>query len=167
VQEKYLRWQTRPAVAAGASFIRKSERPDAIRNLAGSIARAPFSSADPIRESKLIKANGSGCMAAILQAGMRAISVEISPENGAGGYILPNAHVDVIRSYRDKMAEKSAGFEDHTSEGILYNVRGLAIDQTVEEKNGQRVVVGKTATELAPHQAETLALSRLSSEALS
>ena len=37
----------------------------------------------------------------------------------------------------------------------------LAIDQTVEEKNGQRVVVGKTATlELTPRQAETLALSR-------
>ena len=40
-------------------------------------------------------------------------------------------------------------------------MRVLAIDQTVEEKNGQRVVVGKTATlELAPHQAEMLALSR-------
>jgi hypothetical protein len=34
-------------------------------------------------------------------------------------------------------------------------------------RSGQRVVVGKAATELAPHQAETLALSRLSSEALS
>jgi pilus assembly protein CpaB len=40
-------------------------------------------------------------------------------------------------------------------------VRVLAIDQTVEEKNGQRVVVGKTATlELAPQQAEMLARSR-------
>jgi pilus assembly protein CpaB len=37
----------------------------------------------------------------------------------------------------------------------------LAIDQAVEEKNGQRVVVGKTATlELTQRQAETLALSR-------
>jgi pilus assembly protein CpaB len=37
----------------------------------------------------------------------------------------------------------------------------LAIDQTVEEKSGQRVVIGKTATlELSPRQAETLALSR-------
>jgi pilus assembly protein CpaB len=37
----------------------------------------------------------------------------------------------------------------------------LAIDQTIEEKNGQKVVVGKTATlELAPGQAETLALSQ-------
>jgi len=40
-------------------------------------------------------------------------------------------------------------------------VRVLAIDQNVEEKNGQKVVVGKTATlELAPQQAETLALAR-------
>ena len=92
---------------------------------------------------------------------MRAVSTEISPETGAGGFILPNDHVDVILSRRDKEAEKAAGVEVHTSETILSNVRVLAIDQTVEEKNGQRVVVGKTATlELAPRQAETLALSR-------
>ena len=97
-------------------------------------------------------------MAAILPAGMRAISTEISPETGAGGFILPNDHVDVILSRRDKEAEKAAGVEVHTSETILTNVRVLAIDQTVEEKNGQRVVVGKTATlELTPQQAETLA----------
>jgi pilus assembly protein CpaB len=40
-------------------------------------------------------------------------------------------------------------------------VRVLAIDQAFEEKSGQRVAVGKTATlELNPEQAETLALSR-------
>jgi pilus assembly protein CpaB len=161
VSAQDLRWQTWPAAAASANFIRKSDRPDAINQLAGSIARAPFSSGEPIREAKLIKANGSGYMAAILPSGMRAISVEISPETGAGGFILPNDHVDVILSRRDRLAEKSIGVETHTSEIILSNVRVLAIDQTVEEKNGQRVVVGKTATlELNPRQAETLALSR-------
>ena len=40
-------------------------------------------------------------------------------------------------------------------------MRVLAVDQAVEEKDGQKVVVGKTATiELDPQQAETLALSR-------
>jgi pilus assembly protein CpaB len=161
VSAQELRWQTWPAAAAGANFIRKSERPDAINLLAGSIARAPFAAGEPIREAKLIKGPGSGYMAAILPEGMRAISVEISPETGAGGFILPNDHVDVILTRRDKAAEKAAGTEVHVSEVILNNVRVLAIDQTVEEKNGQRVVVGKTATlELAPRQAETLALSR-------
>jgi pilus assembly protein CpaB len=161
VLEQDLRWQTWPTAAAGPNFIRKSDRPEAIRELTGSIARSPFFSGEPIRESKLIKAKGSGYMAAILPSGMRAISVEISPETGAGGFILPNDHVDVILSRRDRMAEKSTGVEVHTSEVILANVRVLAIDQAVEEKNGQRVVVGKTATlELGPHQAEMLALSR-------
>ena len=100
-------------------------------------------------------------MAAILPAGMRAVSTEISPETGAGGFILPNDHVDVLLSRRDKEAEKAAGVDVHVSETILTNIRVLAIDQTVEEKNGQRVVVGKTATlELAPRQAETLGRAR-------
>jgi pilus assembly protein CpaB len=161
VGERDMRWQTWPAAAAGSNFIRKNDRPDAMHELVGAIARAPFSAGEPIRESKLIKAKGSGYMAAILPSGMRAISVEISPETGAGGFILPNDHVDVILSRRDRMAEKRAGFEVHTSEVILSNVRVLAIDQTVEEKNGQRVVVGKTATlELTQRQAQRLALSR-------
>ena len=121
----------------------------------------PFAAGEPIREAKLIKTNGSGFMAALLPAGMRAISTEISPETGAGGFILPNDHVDVILSRRDREAEKLSGIEVHRSETLLTNVRVLAIDQNIEEKNGQRVVVGKTATlELSPRQAETLALGR-------
>src|ERR1700722_16255340 len=161
VSAQELRWQTWPAAAAGASFIRKNDRPDAIEQLAGSFAPAPVSDGEPIREDKLIKANGSGYMAAILPTGMRAVSTDISPETGAGGFILPNDHVDVILSRRDRDAEQAnGGIETHVSETIMNNVRVLAIDQTVEEKNGQRVVVGKTATiELSPAQAEKLTLA--------
>ncbi len=103
-------------------------------------------------------------MAAILPTGMRAISTEISPETGAGGFILPNDKVDVILTKRDKASERSSGAADTiNSETILTNIRVLAIDQTVGEKDGQKVVVGKTATlELKPEQAESLARARQS-----
>jgi pilus assembly protein CpaB len=92
---------------------------------------------------------------------MRAISTEISPESGAGGFILPNDRVDVILSRRDREAEKAGAADTQISETILTNIRVLAIDQTLGEKDGQKVVVGKTATlELNPRQAEQLALSR-------
>jgi pilus assembly protein CpaB len=156
-----LQWQIWPSAAASPNFIRKAEKANAIEELTGSIARTPFVVGEPIREAKLVKADGSGFMAAILPAGMRAISTEISPETGAGGFILPNDRVDVILSRRDKQAEKITGIDTNVSETILTNVRVLAIDQTIEEKNGMKVVVGKTATlELGPRQAETLALSR-------
>src|SRR5450432_2401545 len=160
VTTENLQWQTWPAATASNHFIRRNERPEATKEVAGSIARAPFLAGEPIREPKLVKANGSGFMAAILPTGMRAISTEISPETGAGGFILPNDRVDVILSKRDKNPDKS-GPDLVNSEIILANVRVLAIDQAPKEKDGQNAVVGKTATlELKPEQAETLARAR-------
>jgi len=160
VSANEFRWQMWPA-AVGGSLIRRTDNPDAIEQLSGSIARSPFFAGEPIRENRLIKAKGSGYLAAILPSGMRAISTDVTPETGAAGFILPNDRVDVILSRRDREAEKATGVEAHTSETILANVRVLAIDQTVEEKGGQRVVVGKTATlELTQRQAEMLVMSR-------
>jgi pilus assembly protein CpaB len=154
-------WQAWPEATTGDSYVTRKSRPNAIEEFAGAITRAPFTAGEPIREAKLIKANGAaGFMAAILPSGMRAVSTEISPETGAGGFILPNDRVDVILSRRAREGDRSGGASP-TSETILANVRVLAIDQTVEEKNGQRVVVGKTATlEMTPRQAETISQSR-------
>jgi pilus assembly protein CpaB len=148
-----VNWQAWPASTAAGNFIRKSDRPKALENLTGMIVRAPFVAGEPIREVKLVDSKGSGFMAAILPSGMRAVATQITPESGVGGFILPNDRVDVIMTPRNRDG-------DRPSETILRNIRVLAIDQNVEEKNGQKVVVGKTATlELTPGQAETLALS--------
>src|SRR6266567_2686373 len=161
VKPEDMHWQTWPAATASSSFIRRSDRPEAAKEVVGSIARAPFIAGEPIRDQKLIKANGSGFMAAILPGGMRAISTDISPETGAGGFILPNDRVDVILSKRDKSRDGAS--DAVTSEIILSNVRVLAIDQAPKENDGQNTVVGKTVTlELKPEQAETLARSRQS-----
>ncbi len=161
VNTENLQWQTWPAATASNHFIRRNERPEATKEVAGSIARAPFLAGEPIREPKLVKANGSGFMAAILPAGMRAISTEISPETGAGGFILPNDRVDVILSKREKNPVGSGDIVN--SEIILTNIRVLAIDQAPKEKDGQNAVVGKTVTlELKPEQSETLARARQS-----
>jgi pilus assembly protein CpaB len=158
-----LQWQTWPAATASNNFIRRNERPDAVTQIAGSIARAPFIAGEPIREPKLVRANGSGFMAAILPTGMRAVSTEISPETGAGGFILPNDRVDVILSKRDKNPDRPGAPDVVNSEIVLSNIRVLAIDQAPKEKDGQNAVVGKTVTlELKPEQAETLVRARQS-----
>jgi pilus assembly protein CpaB len=165
VTAEALQWQTWPAVTASNSFIRRNERPEATKQIAGSIARAPFIAGEPIREPKLVKANGSGFMAAILPTGMRAVSTEISAETGAGGFILPNDRVDVMLSKREKGASNPDGPSSDivTSQVVLANVRVLAIDQAPKEKEGQNAVLGKTATlELTPGDAEILARARQS-----
>jgi pilus assembly protein CpaB len=48
-----------------------------------------------------------------------------------------------------------------TSETLLRNVRVLAIGQNIQERNGEKVVVGETATlELDPRQVELIAVAQ-------
>src|SRR5579871_2997931 len=117
LSDQDIEWATWPASAAqNPAFIRKTDRPDALTQFKGAIVRVPMAQGEPVRENKLIIGKNSGYMAAILPTGMRAYSTEISPETGAGGFILPNDRVDVILSRRDCDAEKATGVEAHTSE---------------------------------------------------
>src|SRR6202789_2993414 len=114
-----MQWQTWPAATASNSFIRRNERPEATTQIAGSIARAPFITGEPIREQKLVRADGSGFMAAILPTRMRALIPEITPETAAGGFILPNDRVDVILSKHEKNPDNRAGMTDIVNSEII------------------------------------------------
>jgi len=165
VKAEDLQWQTWPQSTASSAFIRRDNRPDAQTQIAGSIARVPLMQGEPIREQKLVKADGSGFMAAILPSGMRAVSTEISAETGAGGFILPNDRVDIVLTRRLKNPDgangQTGGNDLILSEVVLTNVRVLAIDQAPKEKDGQTTVLGKTVTlELRPDQVSTLSVSR-------
>jgi pilus assembly protein CpaB len=162
VKPENLQWQTWPASSASNSFIRRGDRPEAAKELTGSIARAPIIAGEPIREQKLVKADGSGFMAAILPTGMRAVSTEISAETGAGGFILPNDRVDVIVTKHVKTTDRNGSLLDViVSSIVLTNIRVLAIDQAPKEKEGQNTVLGRTVTlELKSEQALKLQLER-------
>jgi pilus assembly protein CpaB len=151
-----VRWQEWPKAAIAHGFITQASNPKAIEELENAIARGAFFQGEPIREAKIVKSD-RGYMSAILPSGQRAIATNISTETSAGGFILPNDRVDVI------MTRKSTedGSTDFITETILENVRVLAIDQTIEEKDGESVVVGETATlQLTPKQAEVLTVAQ-------
>jgi pilus assembly protein CpaB len=163
LKAKDLRWQPWPSDIVPSGAITRTEVPDALEANTGSIVRGAFLGGEPIRREKLIKADGSGFMAAILTPGMRAMAISIDTRGAtsAGGFVLPNDRVDIIRTYRDEEASRSGGVDVQLSEILLPNVRVLAIGQNVQEKNGEKVVTGETATlEVTPNQAETLALAQ-------
>ena len=160
VSDKDIGWQMWPAASAG-NFIKKADRPDAMKEFAGAIVRSPVVAGEPIRDNKVVTGKNLGYMAVVLPKGMRAVAMDVAADTSAGGFVLPNDHVDIVLTRRDKAAEKVTGVETYVSDTILRNVQVLAVDQTVEEKDGQKVVVGKTVTvALDPQQAETLARSR-------
>jgi pilus assembly protein CpaB len=154
-------WQAWPTAAANANFIRRTARPDALNQLSGAIVRVPIAAGQPIYDPMVVFAKGSGFMAAMLPKGMRAVAIDIAPDTDAGGFILPEDHADVVLTRHDRAQEAANGTEALISTTILENVRVLAVDQATEEKGGQKVVLGKTATlEVTQSQAEALALAR-------
>ena len=149
--------QAWPEEALTASYITKRQDAKARQKTVGATVRQPVLAGEPITSSKVIRTESAGFMAALLDPGMRAVSVKISPETGAGGFILPNDRVDVLVTRRTM--NESGTREGFESETILYNVRVLAIDQNFQEEDDKQTAVGRIATlELTPQQAETVSL---------
>jgi len=156
-------WQPWPKPAVSEFMIAKSAGPDAMAEVNGLLTRISFLRGEPIRRDKLVKAGAGGFMSAILPEGMRAVAIKIdnSGDSSAGGFILPNDRVDVIRIARDDDATKAKGVEVDRAQTILSNVRVLAIGQNVQEENGKKVVTGANATlELDERQAEIVVLAQ-------
>ncbi|CAJ0867769.1 hypothetical protein AMST5_01984 [freshwater sediment metagenome] len=156
-----LRWMTWPIDAIPSGVVVKSAEPNALETLRGSYVRIPISNGEPLRTERLVKGVTAGLMSTMLPSGTRAVAIDVSANNTAGGFILPNDRVDVIRVYRDAAATKEIGSEVMSSEVVVTNVRVLAMGQTVEKKGTDPVVVGSTATlELTPGQAERIVLAQ-------
>ncbi|WP_165498162.1 Flp pilus assembly protein CpaB [Siculibacillus lacustris] len=155
-----LAWQAFPKSGVVEAYVIRAARPKAAEEWVGMVARAPFLTGEPVREQRLMRAE-RGFMSVILTPGMRAAAVEVKAAGTAGGFILPNDHVDVILT---RAAPKGgAGANDaYVSDTILTNIRVLAVDQQVSESKGEAsMLVKDTVTlELTPHQAETMAQSQ-------
>jgi len=154
-------WQAWPKGSISDQMIVKSSSPNVLGNINGFMSRVAFVRGEPMRLDKLVKGGEGGFMSAVLPAGMRAVAIRIDSDGGsaAGGFILPNDRVDVVRVYRDDVATIARGSAVMSSQTILANVRVLAVGQNVEEENGKKVVTGRNATlELDPSQAELVVL---------
>ena len=154
-----LKWSGWPKSAMAPSYMAQDANPQALEDSAnGFVARAPLLPGEPVTTTKIVKADGAGFMAAVLTPGSRAVSVKVSAETGAGGFILPNDRVDVILTR--KLGNDDQGVPSFRSMTVLRSIRVLAIDQTAKEEGDSNSIVGKTATlEMNPKQAEVVALA--------
>ncbi len=157
-----ISWQMWPKAAISELMIVKSSGPNVFDDVKGSLTRDAFIRGEPMRRDKLVRGGAGGFMSAILPSGLRAVAIKVdnSGDDYAGGFILPNDRVDVIKIYRDDEATKARGVEVFGAQTILSNVKVLAIGQNVQEENGKKVVIGGNATlELDSQQAEQVILA--------
>ena len=157
---KFFAWQDWPESAVRPEYITISAVPDAPQQLTGTVARFEIFPGEPIFESKLVHAD-QGYLSAVLEKGMRAISLPVDAVSSAGGFIVPNDRVDIVQTL-----PSAAGVQTQT---VIENVKVLAIGQRLGERGPtsgpedeqdprtQVFTAGTIATvELDPRQAESL-----------
>ena len=146
-----VRWQKWPTSSVDSSFITKDSVGSIDDIVKGTVVRSPLAAGQPIINASLVHGNAVGLMAAMLNPGMRAISMPINTDSGAGGFILPNDRIDLILIRKGDSNRVS-------SSTLLTDVRVLAVDQTFKQDKDTKTVIGKTATlEVTPAQAEQVA----------
>ena len=155
-----------PAEAVTPNLINTEDQPDAKQEFINALARTPMVAGETLTREKVIMAGDSGVMAAILKPGMRAVTVRISVDTAAGGFIQPGDKVDIIlrenfqvrRPQNDTSTRTIERDNIYIAKTLFENVKVLAIDQTFTSgpENGA-AIPGSTATfELSQPDAELL-----------
>jgi len=119
-----VQWQDWPKGSLRAEYITYDAVPDAIKQMVGTVARFEIFAGEPILAAKLVRTD-QGYLSAVIDPGMRAVSVGVTPQSAAGGFIVPNDRVDIVQTRPD------AGID--ATRTILANIRVLAIGQRLGE----------------------------------
>lgn len=149
------------AVTKVVDAVTSLNTPTARDHLAGSVVRESILAGEPIQTRKLVRAGESGYLAAFLDPGMRAMSIPVSADTAAGGFILPGDRVDVLLTREVDVPSGDDTVKRTVTATVLQNLKVLAVDQATQAPTEEKAVVGATATlEVNTRDAETLALAR-------
>ncbi len=159
VQTESLRWQEWPDIATPETYLLRGASDQA--DLVGAVVRRPLTIGQPVTAGSVVKPGARGFLAAVLEPGMRAISVPIDEASGNAGLILPGDHVDVILTQTIEIAGDPAGSR-RVSETVLQDARVIAMGRRLTTEGADEGAAGqqaRTATlESTPAGVEKVAL---------
>lgn len=121
-------------------------------SLIGRILKTDAIDGEPILAGKLAPEGSTGGVTSLIPPGMRAMTVGVNVVSGVGGFVHPNAKVDIIAT-----VNSGAGVSA-SSKTVLQNVTVLAIDQTLDKATEDPMTVQSVTVLVTPEDAEKLAV---------
>src|SRR5262245_20801694 len=158
VKPQHLRWQRWPTDDVPESYVLKGVRSD--EEMVGAVVRSRIAMGEPLTDGAVVKPGERGFLAAVLEPGMRAVSMPVTPTSANSGLIFPGDRVDLILT-QSLVESQSEGGVRRVSETVLSNIRIIAMGTVTSDdpEEGKANEKAKTATlEVTPAQAEKVAL---------
>lgn len=164
-----IRWQPWPKTSLFPGAVRQLDGQPAKEALEGRLARN-IAKGEPVMKSALLGQSKGNFVSASLEPGMRAMAIEVKAHSMVAGFVGPGDYVDVILTYKEnvRVADEDPNIQnaielnlDNTAtETILQNVKVLAVDQSAERPEEDKIKPGKTVTlAVSAQDAERLTLA--------
>ena len=116
------------------------------------IVLASIEKNEPILRTKITGPGQKATLSAVIQDGMRAVTVRVNDVEGVGGFVLPGDHVDVLLT---RQQERANGMNDV----VMQNARVLAVDQLADDAADRPTVVKAVTLEVDTIGAQKIALA--------
>ena len=117
------------------------------------IVLASIARNEPILRTKVTGPGQKATLSAVIQDGMRAVTVRVNDVEGVAGFILPGDHVDVLLTRQSN--ERANG----TNDVVIQNTRVLAIDQLADDAADRPQVARAVTIEVDTVGAQKIALA--------
>jgi pilus assembly protein CpaB len=125
----------------------------------GAVVRTSVTAGQPVTGELLIRPGERGFLAAVLQPGMRAVSVPVNSITGIAGFVFPGDRVDLILTLTVVRPDDPELNERRVGQTVLRNVRVLAIDQKTGGEASAPAEAKVATLEVTEPQAEKVAVA--------
>src|SRR5918998_5520964 len=107
---------------------------------------------EPLLKSKITGPGQRASLAALIDPGMKALTIRVNDVNGVAGFVLPGERVDVLLT-------RNLDKDESWASVLLQNVKVLAADQSADERSEKPSVVKAVTLEVSTAQAQKLTLA--------
>jgi pilus assembly protein CpaB len=112
---------------------------------------------EPVLASRVTGPGQRGSLSALIDPGMRAVTVRVDDVRGVAGFLVPGDHVDVVLT-RLESGTANAAANSYT-DVLLQNVKVLGVDQIASSSEDKPTVAKAVTVEVTTEQAQKLVLA--------
>lgn len=126
----------------------------------GAVVRRQLKAGQPVPQDALMRSGEGGFMSAVLEPGMRAVSIAVNATTGNAGFVSPGDRIDLIVTHRIKNSSSAGGMDESVvSETFVHDLRVVAVDQMLDNPENKAILAKTVTMECTPRQAEQIAVA--------
>lgn len=159
IESMDLEWKEMPEdITKNTAYINDSMA--SIDSYSGAIVRRSLRQGDPVAAAALTKTGEGGFLSAVLEPGMRAVSIAVTATSGNAGFVAPGDRVDLVVTHRARLPRgEITGIETVISDTFVINRRVVAVDQMLDNPDNKAMIAKTVTVEVTPREAEMISVA--------